>query len=196
MQRILARALFGSWVMFTIAVLSAAVASHNTKYWLWEWQTESREAGMRRERTFVVRSERGRLGLAMWHESILLSSNRVELSEQMDRSRRRLAIPFARCLYGELTPGASTLHRWASNAGFGFDGASFSQPLVQGSMRVVVIPYWFLCVLTLLPVLRLSQVYARRWRRLKRGLCIECGYDLRASHDRCPECGAPLPEGA
>lgn len=36
-----------------------------------------------------------------------------------------------------------------------------------------------------IPVLR------RRWRA-RRGLCVRCGYDLRGSKDKCPECGTPF----
>ncbi len=39
-------------------------------------------------------------------------------------------------------------------------------------------------------LLTLGPFTARRMIRIKRGLCIKCGYDLRhVEHEKCPECG-------
>jgi hypothetical protein len=60
-------------------------------------------------------------------------------------------------------------------------------PTAQSS--AVFIPHWAM-VLTfgILPTAMLFRA-ARRRHRIRRGLCPVCGYDLRASPTRCPECG-------
>jgi hypothetical protein len=54
-------------------------------------------------------------------------------------------------------------------------------------LQCVAIPYWFVCALTC--VLPARWIHLRR-RRHRAGTCAQCGYDLRATPDRCPECGA------
>ena len=36
------------------------------------------------------------------------------------------------------------------------------------------------------------KVFKRDGHRQRNGLCLRCGYDLRQTPDRCPECGEPV----
>ena len=57
-------------------------------------------------------------------------------------------------------------------------------------------PHWLVCLLAaVLPVVRFRRVI-RSARRSSQGLCPACGYDIRATPERCPECGSPVSAGA
>ena len=62
--------------------------------------------------------------------------------------------------------------------------------------RGVSVDLWPVVTLAaLLPGLYLTRLIIRR-RTTKLGHCPNCNYDLRATPDRCPECGAiPAPDG-
>jgi len=56
----------------------------------------------------------------------------------------------------------------------------------------LLVPYWFVVLfegmLAMRVVKRAVRAHAARGRRTN-GLCPACGYDLRATPERCPECG-------
>jgi hypothetical protein len=60
------------------------------------------------------------------------------------------------------------------------------------SRRYVFVPYWALVLLFAIAPIGMAWKRRRRGRRHSAGLCPACGYDLRATPDRCPECGAAV----
>ena len=76
---------------------------------------------------------------------------------------------------------------WWRFGGFAYD-------VMDGvyAWRAFYIPWWFVILVCALP----PTLWLQRIRKDKRirsaGGCRVCGYDLRASPERCPECGTPV----
>jgi hypothetical protein len=62
-------------------------------------------------------------------------------------------------------------------------------PALDVWFTVVGVPFYFVFwTAALLPAVRVRRALGRR-RRRRLGLCPACGYDCRATPERCPECG-------
>lgn len=76
-----------------------------------------------------------------------------------------------------------------SGAGFEYHRIELTGAL---AIRSLGVPYWFLCACA---AMTLFVAWRRRRRARRRpGTCARCGYDLRESRERCPECGTAIPD--
>lgn len=117
-------------------------------------------------------------------------------------------------IYGELSapngelsggdgvwPYGARMGMWYAHgfARFGFQFAWYKWRDLKGKSEwsfASRVPVWFVCLLLAAPPLALGRRFLRKLRSrrcLSDGLCVRCGFDLRAHAvgDKCPECGTP-----
>lgn len=77
-------------------------------------------------------------------------------------------------------------------------GLRFMRSLGADAAWLLILPYWPFIGVACIPLL-LWERRQRRARlvqhRMENRLCLHCGYDLRASNERCPECGTAIAVG-
>jgi hypothetical protein len=181
---------------------------------LWARSFQGEAIGFGRERLigtaiesagWRVHSEAG--GLVIWPTIVIQDpAGRLPVGAQLSWSRvRAQAYPYFR-------PNQTRLKLW-NQMGFqttlyrndfsvpaprGFPGPVASI-VVRETGRYTVVPWWFVSSLAFLPVIvtgRIVFLRVREARRIARGVCGHCEYDLRMSIERCPECGERIGTGA
>ncbi len=156
---------------------------------------ESRMKG----RSLVIRnvgvySSQGCFGVGMTHSEYLPADDYfAHLKQIYPPDGPRLVWTSERCFeripFDSQTSSAMTPSWWnqygfcARNYKFGWATSWIHSP-------GVAVPHWLLAGSLALPPLAWCHRLWRRYRRRSAGSCVECGYDLRASLERCPECGA------
>ena len=75
--------------------------------------------------------------------------------------------------------------------GFAVERSSPAPGQTDVVWRAWRVPFWFLLLASALAPARRAARGISEARLRRRGLCPACGYDLRATPGRCPECGHP-----
>ena len=160
--------------------------------------------------SWIISTSRGALSVSKYtvHNQDVFSMSplqqgHIETSIEILR-RRDPDCPDAFLLFGysvmseqpDTRPAGKSLRHFTV-LGFGTQSAIFaSQRALYVECEVVSVPFWAFVLLSATPVfIGVRRFFSRRLRR-SLGRCLSCGYDPRASIDRCPECGNTIPAGS
>jgi hypothetical protein len=155
------------------------------------WQGWDDEGDRSYRRQDMILSGSGGVGMSRVVQSGPRESYRMSIDRWLARTGPR---PFHAALPAAYPDFMGDKPVWG---GFKWSGSTYmeagrTRPRAYGWQ--VVVPYWALFAVTA----SLPLGWGWRWQRRRRlaafGHCAACGYDLRATPDRCPECGA-VPAG-
>jgi hypothetical protein len=168
------------WVFRAIAALSMLLCVAFVRIWTWS----------NNDADFLVWNNSPRLFLIRSSEGV------VEISYGTFVSREYPPLPGWNASFWPIYRGEEGDYgadpRTGTNFGFRFERWKANWPNLVGDAWIVTFPYWVPTLGFLIPPILAVIGWWRSRRRILRavaGICSQCGYDLRATPDRCPECG-------
>ena len=144
-------------------------------------------------RTDSVISDSGRIGFTRLDTPLLEDRPQYQLFRSPAReflvTHARDGRALAWALYRNSTNDSQTNLNQLEFLGFCLIASKDADQEVPAAQRFELLPYWFITTALAAPAAVRLVVRYRNRRRFGAGLCPQCGYDLRATPARCPECG-------
>ena len=188
-----------------VSIASGLLLLAMLAFWTASYRRPMRQHWAGSQQTWFLTSHRGRVVLALSSFASTASDRSGYTYDATDAGTLRWfrnGEP-----WGEIVAGGQ---RGSARSGpvLGFesqDSGEDTYPMLDEHGRYTVtlryrswaVPYWALAVVTAIPLAcPCGRALRRRRRRGRPGFCPDCGYDLRATSERCPECGRPTRNAA
>lgn len=189
--RILARVAAGVSLVLCMAFVVLWVRS----YWRVEGLTRDFcDLGSNRSRLFAVGSDRGLLGVSCTYSQFdpgaVVGVSDTGLGRRIEFADGGVAMDREKWVTSEQKIPRPTMEHWWEYAGVHFQRYDGAYRFSSSRTWIIIVRYWLVFLLSLIWPSIWAAAGLRRRRRMRQGRCRKCGYDLRASPERCPECGA------
>ncbi|HEY2589609.1 MAG TPA: hypothetical protein VGI81_27940 [Tepidisphaeraceae bacterium] len=191
------RLLTAASVLSLLACMSA-VALGVRGYWVedrWVWSLDRTERAPHRAVSWCIISDRGSLGMArtaFMTRPLPANWPRLHRRTFIHSAWQPGGLEWARPVPLNVPLGPQESFVDWRGAGLQYLRYVGRSKYLSGNYTAVRAPAWLVAALTAVLPAAQASITLRCLRRRRTGLCEKCGYDLRASTDRCPECGTPI----
>jgi hypothetical protein len=178
----------GFWTAFCIVGAVLWVRSYFVSSW---WPVALEQPGLQchvwKGRVYFIRCERPDVAAGLFMEVGIMEGTSFDFHPTPDFDQ--FVEAYAQ-RHGSFSSQQSIFRIQAPGVRNGYGFVKQTVRVSPWTVSLIGVPFWFIELLGVIPLgIGLRQLLAAQ-RRGRTGFCARCGYDLRATPSRCPECGA------